>query len=540
MSHSAAPHEQKISLSLTWLILGAMLLAGLVPLAVLSVSAVAEYEAARVEATSAATTALDDKSIAYLQIWSEQVAKHINEFLDARARDTRIVAHLPRTADAYLNFYDESQGDLWYETGPASAPVQHHARAPLYRSIAYIGADGWEKLRIADGKVVPKQSLRYVADPANTTYKTETYFARARALPAGDVFMSHLMAWYTSDPAQPAGTVPPGSAPGAAYAKYVGVIRFATPVFTPDGTFDGVVVLSLDYRHIMEYVIHIQPTAKQRQVVWPDFADGNYAVLFDDQGYLIAHPILSEMRGLDASGHLVSPMTPKMSPAKQKLHPFNLLDNGPALAETFRTTLDGQSTYAIHRSTSGLERADITSPIPLPPGVVGTSGYFGGVSIGANVADFHQAATTVRTRIEAEEARLRTRLGIIVALDVVFLVIVAILVARSITRPLIRLTGAARAMEQGELDTTTLDTLGHRRITDEVTVLSRVFTRMAEQVQLRERTLKQEIVDLQIQIDEQKKQQEIREIVDSDFFKDLQANAHAMRARYRKKEAGKE
>jgi len=48
---------------------------------------------------------------------------------------------------------------------------------------------------------------------------------------------------------------------------------------------------------------------------------------------------------------------------------------------------------------------------------------------------------------------------------------------------------------------------------------------------IREQGLRQEIQQLRIEIDEAKRQKQVSEIVDSDFFQDLQARAHAMRTR---------
>ncbi len=48
---------------------------------------------------------------------------------------------------------------------------------------------------------------------------------------------------------------------------------------------------------------------------------------------------------------------------------------------------------------------------------------------------------------------------------------------------------------------------------------------------IREQSLRQEIQQLRIEIDEAKRQQQVSEIVDSDFFQDLQVRARAMRGR---------
>lgn len=52
---------------------------------------------------------------------------------------------------------------------------------------------------------------------------------------------------------------------------------------------------------------------------------------------------------------------------------------------------------------------------------------------------------------------------------------------------------------------------------------------MAIRVLEREQSLRERVQKLEIVIDETKRRDQVQEIVDSDFFKDLKANAAAMR-----------
>jgi hypothetical protein len=52
---------------------------------------------------------------------------------------------------------------------------------------------------------------------------------------------------------------------------------------------------------------------------------------------------------------------------------------------------------------------------------------------------------------------------------------------------------------------------------------------MVGKVAQREQKLKQQVAELQIMIDESKRQEQVQEIVDTDFFRDLQAKARTMR-----------
>lgn len=127
-------------------------------------------------------------------------------------------------------------------------------------------------------------------------------------------------------------------------------------------------------------------------------------------------------------------------------------------------------------------------------------------------------------------ARQQAVLGIsLVSVLFALLIVQSIYVARLIARPVRELADVAQAVEQGEpfepesiSDITSFgDELGH---------LARVFSDMVVAVQARERKLRQQVRELRIEIDQVKRKQQVDEIVESDFFQDLQARARKMRA----------
>ena len=61
--------------------------------------------------------------------------------------------------------------------------------------------------------------------------------------------------------------------------------------------------------------------------------------------------------------------------------------------------------------------------------------------------------------------------------------------------------------------------------------LARIFQRMAREVQARERALRQQVIELRIEIDEAKSARQVAEITETDYFRDLQRKADALRAR---------
>lgn len=528
--------DRVIRISLFWQFLLQILVASVIPILLISSFVHQGFTAAAREAGAAAQRELDAQATTYLQVRATHTAHAITQLLVAQVRETRAATALPHLPAAYLDFYRSHQGELWYPAGTRAAPQERRVTVPLYREIAYIDAQGREQIRIVDGHVVPPAALRDVRDPAHTTYRTETYFAATRVLPRGEVYVSHVTAWYTSEAAQPGGALASGQAvEGARYGTYDAILRFATPVVNAAGAFDGIVMLALDYRQVMEEVIHLQPDASPTQwTVYPDYSSGDYAYLFDDEGYVIAHPRLARIRGLDPTGQLVPYMTGAMSREEREKHPLNVQYAAfvdPNLPTIYAAVRRGQAGSIVLRNTAGVHSATAYMAIPFTHGVYRASGIFGGIAVATNLTEFYGPATSVQRSIRAQEARFWGVLlwgGAVSSLTALAL---ALLVTRLISHPLLQLTAAARLMERGELDSALLNRLMHRRVGDELTKLAQVFTHMAEQVQLRERKLKEQLVELHIQIDEQKKQEQVAEITESEYFQDLKQRARTLRTK---------
>ncbi|NTW97837.1 MAG: HAMP domain-containing protein, partial [Oscillochloris sp.] len=454
-----------------------------------------------------------------------------------RVQDTRTATLLPRNAHSYTAFLAARHAELWYLGGTNAAPVERREQAPIFREIAYVGANGRERLRVLDGVVLPPDQLRDVRDPANTTYLSENYFAAASALPPGEVYVSHVMAWYVSQKDQLAGAADPRAAVEG--AKYEALIRFAAPVFnSQSGAFEGVVVLSLDYRHVMGYALHILPTSAQNFTVFPDYASGNYAYMFDNEGWEIAHPRFWVLRGLDPSGQLVGHVTGEMSKDERGAHPMNLRYGAwadPNLPTMFDAVSRGEDGFVITVNQSGAQKATTYAPITFGHGVYAQGGVFGGLAIGAEMAEFHQAADQVSASIATQRRGMEFQMLLVILGTAVGVVLVAVFVTRTISAPVRRLGQAAQALERGEMAEEILDSLQRRRIRDEVSDLASVFRGMAEQVIKRERTLKQQIVALNIQIDDQKKRQQVESITETDYFQSLRASAGNMRRRHQER-----
>jgi methyl-accepting chemotaxis protein len=124
-----------------------------------------------------------------------------------------------------------------------------------------------------------------------------------------------------------------------------------------------------------------------------------------------------------------------------------------------------------------------------------------------------------------------------IALVIIFIVIW--LTAGRITRSLSTLTQAAARIGAGDYNVD-LSIFKDVRYDDEISTTASVFEIMVSKVYHREEALKQEVRDLQIIVDEAKRQAQVSEIVDSDFFKVLQAKSNRLRRRASRLEDGSE
>lgn len=107
--------------------------------------------------------------------------------------------------------------------------------------------------------------------------------------------------------------------------------------------------------------------------------------------------------------------------------------------------------------------------------------------------------------------------------------VIALIIARSITKPICILTSAAQALERGDLDSKLLDKVS--RSHDDIGQLVRTFIHMAEQVKAREEKLKQQLMELHIEIDEAKKARHVAEIISTEYFQQLCKKAQKIRNR---------
>ncbi len=367
-----------------------------------------------------ATVALDQKSQQEIRVRASDLAQGIADFLRERQKDALIATILPVTPAAYKGFLDTKTGDLWVKTGEGITKEQ----LPLYVEMSFIDRNGREQVKVAGGKVVPSGELVDVSDPANTLYKSEDYFLKARGLDKGQVYISQVTGWYVNKAEYEQGK------------RFKGIVRLATPLFDKQG-FVGVVALALDAGHLSRYTDNIVPTESD-YVLKADAATGNYAYMVDSRGFVIAHPLDYHIAGLYKDGTLVPAVTAanKEEMAKKGEGVLNMLaPDGlePALTEIAKDAAAGKSgirNYVFEGHAKMVAYAPIpfyTEEYPKPAG-------FGWVGLGVDVEKFNEQAKIAAQKIEKEgQVWLATIVVILLGAMIILFTIAAVL-SRGINR----------------------------------------------------------------------------------------------------------
>jgi signal transduction histidine kinase len=419
---------------------------------------------------------------------------------------------------------------------------------PLFVEMTFIDLNGNEKVKVTSGRLTGKER-KNVSDRNNTFIKAETYFADLKKLKPGDIYVSDVIGAYV--PTQLIGPYLPASLDKAgkpftpeesAYAgtenplgkRFRGIVRWATPVVR-DGRISGYVTLALDHDHIRQFSDRLMPT-EERHTPIADPIKGNYAFLWDHRSRSISHPRDYFITGYDPQTG--QPATPwmdadlytewqtsgkpshefladipafrnqslKLKPAKELIKAGTVGLDCRYL--NFSPQCDGWNALTEHGGSgsfviffSGLWKLTTAAAIPYYTGQYGKSPQgFGFVTIGANVDEFHKAATEtagrINTLLEEKDANLSaqrselldhiagslttTAIGLwgSTLLMVIVVIGIAVWMAGLLTRRITAMISGIHAFQQGDLK--------HRLeagSSDEMGELSRSFNRMADSVE---------------------------------------------------------
>lgn len=150
----------------------------------------------------------------------------------------------------------------------------------------------------------------------------------------------------------------------------------------------------------------------------------------------------------------------------------------------------------------------------------------GGVGVDFSANHVYQVQNAIRDQMWRAFAITYAALFLLVAIF-----------SRAFTRPLERLTHLARRVGDGQYDVD-FGAFSRGRLQDEISALGQVLGTTVEKVREREQSLRREVQELRIEIDQSKKERQVQEIVETDFFRDLKSKAQGMRSRARDRDDG--
>lgn len=419
---------------------------------------------------------------------------------------------------------------------------------PLYHEITFVGIDGQEKIKVSATDLLPRD-LRNVARRENTYSGAERYFAELAKLKPGEIYVSDVIGPYVRS--RYYGPVTPEAAAKAgipfepdkeAYAgienpngrRFHGIVRWATPVLK-DGKVSGYVTLALDHAHIMRFTDNLMPT-EARYTSIADATNGNYAFMWDYLDRSIAHPRHQSIIGFDpATGEREQPwfdteMNEAWKKSGQSLREYlatvpvfdhqsrdkipsaeqgkagirgldcRYLNFAPQCHGWNDLTRDGGSgSFVI--LWSGVWKLTTAATIPYFTGPYGKSPRgFGYVTIGANIDEFHKAATDTKSlldqRVSDHGAKMKQAkddtlaliadqmrgsawmLAVSTASMIAIVIAIAIWLANTLTQRVTHLNDGLRRIEEGDL-AFRLKKTGD----DEMGTLAISINRMADSVQ---------------------------------------------------------
>lgn len=125
---------------------------------------------------------------------------------------------------------------------------------------------------------------------------------------------------------------------------------------------------------------------------------------------------------------------------------------------------------------------------------------------------------------------IKSRVLIVFILTYAFLFILVYFLSNIFSKPIVQLTKAAEQIGEGYYEHD-LSIFNQKRLPDEISILANVFILMVSKVRQREERLKRQVAQLKIEIDESKRDKEVQQITETDFFQDLRAKALKLRQR---------
>lgn len=475
----------KIKLNIFFIILFILTIFSVVQIIVLMNISFFSLDSSREISKKSIDTIIKEQTTQLYKSYANNLARRISDFMFSCETDLLDISILPGDSDLYLNF--SRNNSRWVSS------INNYK--PLYKEISLIDKTGKELIKISDNRLVPDYLLKNVSDPENTTYLTETYFEDTRKNES-DIFISHLTSWYVSRFEQ------------LEQGKTIdGVIRFAKKLKTANGEFKGMVMIALDIIHLMDFVDY---QVIHRDSIVSKYKTGSYNYIIDDEGWIIAHQKLWDIKGYDRNGILVEPLGPATPEWKYSagIIPINLLNmdwrlrdyetNEPMSSmidrvrrgETIITTM---KSMGIYKETDGIVRTRAYAPIFFSTGSHKKNRIFGIVSVGTSLKQFNDNSNSLAAQLseinrKSKDEFLYATLGLFIAV-----LIFSYLIARWIAKPINILTSTVTNISRGDYKL-----VRAQSPIEEVRVLSTEVIKLSEELKEKESKINLYVKDLEI------------------------------------------
>jgi nitrate/nitrite-specific signal transduction histidine kinase len=141
--------------------------------------------------------------------------------------------------------------------------------------------------------------------------------------------------------------------------------------------------------------------------------------------------------------------------------------------------------------------------------------------------EWHVFATDPQSEVYGAINQMGVYVLILGVVGSVMMALALMLLTRRLIAPLQTLAAGAEQVGQGNYDPDSLTEVATRA--DELGQLTRVFQNMVRQVYVREQHLKQQVQELRIEINQVRQDEQVAEITETDYFRQLRGEAESLR-----------
>lgn len=409
---------------------------------------------------------------------AENYARQVSDFLKERADDLRELARLPRKEKIYLQFYGEKKGKVWHAVKTTKGIKEVKEYLPLYKEVAFIDQNGNEKIAIKNGKLLSSAELKNVANPINTTYLNEDFFEKTKVLRDGELYFSNLKGFAMTKKDQIGEAEKPEDIKGGKH--YDGVLRFSMPIYEK-GAFSGILTIALDHIHLQELTIHIDPRYGNN-TVYAGYESGNYAFIFDINGWIITHPKYWDFPGVFQNGrekHFMTE-TSKKSDIEEGVVGFNLDYAGfisPGYPLAAKDIRNGKKGIVTVTNVGGIRKVMAYAPIYCNIKPYDKHGIFGGFTLGEKFEDFSESAIHSQQTLLEMLDRYQKNVGAIFLFIIFLIALIGAIFSKHITAPILAL--AKKSQYLGETNFENWEKIERN---DEIGDLAKLFYEMNKKI----------------------------------------------------------